>query len=449
MDRRAFLRTSSAAAGLVLVGGRGLAQRARPSPQQLAWQQNELSLLLHFGMNTFTDREWGDGTEDPVLFNPPSLDTRQWAATAKAAGFRTLILTAKHHDGFCLWPSRVTRHSVAASPWRHGQGDLVRELADACRAEGLGFGIYLSPWDRNAPSYGDSDRYNDFYCEQLTELLARYGRITEVWFDDANGEGRDGRRPVYDWPRIQGVVRQHQPEALIFSDAGPDLRRVGNERGEAGEPNWSGVDPGVVPYPGAEGAAITDMLQHGDPDGPVWRPAEADVSIRPGWFWHPAEDSKVRTAGELMDLYFSSVGRNAGLLLNVPPTREGRLHEVDVRRLTEFANRRERLFERDLTVGAARTASHDGRTLGLRLPRAVEFDVVLAQEDIRHGQNVSAHHVEVRWQGQWRTVAEGTTIGWKRLHRVPPTPVTEIRLVIEAAIDQPRISRLTLHNSEE
>jgi alpha-L-fucosidase len=448
MDRRAFLLSGAFAAGAARLPIRFGPPRARPSAAQLAWHRNELSLFLHFGINTFTDREWGDGSEDPASFNPTRLDARQWVRSAKAGGFRTVILTAKHHDGFCLWPSRVTDHSVKSSPWRSGAGDVVRELANACHTEQIGLGLYLSPWDRNAPVYGDADRYNEFYVDQLTELLTGYGPITEVWFDGANGEGTNGRRQVYDWPRFHATVRRLQPKAVIFSDAGPDIRWIGNERGTAGDPNWCAVDPAVVPYPGADGPEVIDMLQHGDPDGAVWRPGEADVSIRPGWFWHAAENDQVKSGADLLDLYFSSVGRNAGLLLNVPPTREGLLHENDVRSLAEFAERRTRLFTRDLAAGSVRMESDGGHSVRLALPRAVQFDVVSLSEDIGRGQVVSAHHLEVRWQGEWRTVLEGSTIGARRLHRIPPANANEVRLVIEPALGQPHITHLTLHSSD-
>ncbi|HEY7682356.1 MAG TPA: alpha-L-fucosidase [Gemmatimonadales bacterium] len=447
MDRRSFLTLTSAAACSAILSRRVEPPRPRPSPEQLAWQRRELSLFLPFGLSTFTGQEWGEGTEDPMLFLPEALDVRQWVRAAKAGGFGTLMLTAKHRDGFCLWPSQVTGYSIRASRWRDGRGDLVGELASACRAEQLGFGFYLSPWDRNAPSYGDSPRYNDFYCEQLAELLTRYGPIAEVRFDGAAGEGPGGGPQVYDWPRIYALVRKYQPAALIFSDAGPDLRWIGDEGGKSGDPNWCAVDPGVVPYPGVEGPAVRDMLQHGDPDGTVWRPAESEVSIRPHWFWHPEDDGQVRSSGDLMDLYFASVGRNAALRLGVPPTRAGLLQDSDVRHLTEFGNVRERLFMRDLTVGAVRSQSDRGHQMRLILPRAVEFDVVMLEEEIDRGQTVSAHHVDVRREGAWLTVAEGTTIGSKRLHRIPGSSASDVRLVIEASIGDPHIRRFSLHTS--
>jgi alpha-L-fucosidase len=343
MNRRAFLlRGTVALAGAPLLRHwPGIQQavpampteRPRPTPSQLEWQRDELAMFLHFGVNTFTDREWGDGREDPRIFAPAALDARAWARTAKAAGFRAMVFTAKHHDGFCLWPSRTTAHTVAASPWRGGRGDLVKEFVDACRAEALRPGLYLSPWDRNNPVYGDSPRYNDLYVDQLRELLTNYGEIHEVWFDGANGEGPNGKKQEYDWPRVWGEVRRLQPRAVMFSDAGPDVRWCGNESGSAGDPNWSTVNPDIVRAPGMSGVpGGMDLLQHVDQKGSVWRPAECDTSIRPGWFHHPAEDGRVRSVDALVNLYFRSVGRNAKLLLNVPPTRDGVLHPTDAER---------------------------------------------------------------------------------------------------------------------
>src|SRR6266513_3651478 len=351
MNRRSFLQvTAGAFAACSLpprVQARSTAPRPHPSASQLAWQRDELALFLHVGVNTFTDREWGDGQENPSIFSPSALDARQWARSARNAGARALILTAKHHDGFCMWPTRTTSHSVAASAWRSGRGDVVRELVEACRAEGLTAGLYLSPWDRNNPAYGDSPKYNDLYCDQLTELLTGYGSIAEVWFDGANGEGPSGKRQIYDWPRVFGLVRRLQPDAVMFSDAGPDVRWCGNESGTAGDPNWSTVNPDVVPFPGADSPEIKNELQHGDPAGSVWRPAEVDVSIRPGWFHHPAEDDRVRDADNLVGLYFTSVGRNSKLLLNVPPTREGVLHDADVSHLSAMRARLDTMFATD------------------------------------------------------------------------------------------------------
>ncbi|HUS21727.1 MAG TPA: alpha-L-fucosidase [Aeromicrobium sp.] len=444
MDRRTFVQMSGAS----LAAGRGLGRRSLvsapalplPSASQLAWQRDELAMFLHFGVNTFTDREWGDGRESPTIFDPARLDARQWARTARAAGFRAMVLTAKHHDGFCLWPTATTRHSVVSSPWRGGSGDVVREFVDACRAEGLRAGLYLSPWDRNHPSYGDSPAYNDVYATQLTELLTRYGSIAEVWFDGANGEGPNGRRQVYDWPRVFGLVRRLQPEAVIFSDAGPDVRWCGNERGVAGDPNWSTVDPKVVSHPGQSGAGVEDALQHGHEAGAVWRPAEVDVSIRPGWFYHPAQDSAVRDVDNLVQLYFTSVGRNAKLLLNVPPTRDGVIHDVDVARLLGFRTRRDQLFGNPLPLRRIefRPPAAGGARVEWELRRPASPRIARLSEDITRGQRVASYHLEGSQGGRWQTLASGTTIGHAKLDRLVDSPVfRRLRLVIDEWIATP------------
>jgi alpha-L-fucosidase len=444
MDRRSLLLTGAAA----LLGGCGIkgvrrietrSTRPRPSRAQLDWQRDELAIFLHFGVNTFTDREWGDGSESPAIFNPAALDARQWARTARAAGFRAMILTAKHHDGFCLWPTETTRHSVASSPWRGGQGDVVREFVAACREEGLRAGLYLSPWDRNHPTYGDSPRYNDVYATQLTELMTRYGPLAEVWFDGANGEGPNGKRQVYDWPRVFALVKRLQPDAVIFSDAGPDVRWCGNERGEAGDPNWSTIDPAVVPFPGAQGPGIIEALQHGHPNGSLWRPAEADVSIRPGWFYHPAEDDRVRDAQNLMRLYALSVGRNSKLLLNVPPTRAGLLHERDVAALrrfrelrsAEYTDREVRPIRQDLE-STARTAA-----LEAEFTRPVSIGAVRLSEDIASGQFVSRYGVSGLGVAGWRELSRGTTIGYAKIDQFPAAQITRLRVQVSDALEAP------------
>jgi alpha-L-fucosidase len=390
-------------------------------------------MFLHFGVNTFTDREWGDGKEDPAIFNPTAFDARQWTSTAKAAGFRALILTAKHHDGFCLWPSATTKHSVASSPWRGGAGDMVREFVDACKADGLRAGLYLSPWDRNHPTYGDSPKYMDVYIRQLTELCTQYGPLAEVWFDGANGEGPNGKRQVYDWARIWGTVRRLQPEAVMFSDAGPDVRWCGNEVGTAGDPNWSTMNPAAVPFPGADGPNIISALQHGDPNGTVFRPAEVDVSIRPGWFYHPAQDDRVRSVGNLVDLYCTSVGRNSKLLLNVPPTRDGLIHETDASRLVAFAEARARMFdggigqdlEQRATLGGPRAAIVD-----VNFGRNYPIGAVRMAEDIELGQQVSRYTLDGLADDGWRTLSTGTTIGYAKIDRMPTAIVSRLRLAI-------------------
>ena len=420
-DRRRFLGLAAAAAVSIPAWMRlSVLDRARPSPTQLLWQRDELAMFIHFGVNTFTDREWGDGTESPRIFDPGALDARQWARTARAAGFKAMVLTAKHHDGFCLWPTATTTHSVASSPFRGGSGDVVREFVDACRAEDLRVGLYLSPWDRNAAVYGDSPRYNDMYAAQLTELLTRYGDVHEVWFDGANGEGPNGKRQEYDWPRVWGLVKQLQPESVIFSDAGPDVRWIGNERGVAGETNWSTVDPRIVPVPGMTGDEVMRSLTQGDRDGSVWRPGETDTSIRPGWFYHPAEDARVKSVDDLVEIFFTSVGRNSKLLLNVPPTRAGLLHETDVARLTGMRTALDALFARDHAAA---------------LPATVR--IADLREDIAQGQRVAGYVLEGRVAGEWRELSRGTTIGYRKIDRFTPVRVEAFRVRITDAVEDP------------
>ena len=441
MTRRAFVEGAlmTAMAGSIGAGGDEKVE-VKPTPQQLAWQEAELTMFFHFGMNTFTDREWGDGTEDPRLFNPTELDARQWAHVAREAGFKYLILTAKHHDGFCLWPSQYTEHSVKNSPWRSGKGDVVRELSTACREAGLKFGFYLSPWDRHEPTYGDSPAYNQHFKNQLVELLTQYGEVAEVWFDGANGEGPNGRRQEYDWAGFYGVVRQHQPRALI-AICGPDVRWVGNEDGLAPETEWC-VQP-------------ADPVYHAGRHGPVWWPAECDVSIRPGWFWHAAEDAKVKTLDQLVEIYFRSVGHNSVLLLNVPPDRRGLIAAPDVERLREFQAHRQRAFAVDLARGKPAMASSSrpgaepksavdgnpgtfwspegngtGSWLEINLGSPTRFNVIMTQEQIAEGQRVEQYRVEALTGQGWKEVARGTTIGHKKLDRIPETEASRVRLTI-------------------
>jgi alpha-L-fucosidase len=446
MTRREFLLASGM--GVIALDARATrypqiaAARPVPTPAQLAWQRDELAIFIHFGVNTFTDREWGDGREDPAIFNPTALDARQWARAARAAGFKAMVLTAKHHDGFCLWPTRTTTHSVARSGWRGGTGDVVREFVDACRAEGLRPGVYVSPWDRNHPAYGDSQRYNDVYCDQLTELLTNYGPMAEVWFDGANGEGPNGKRQVYDWPRFWGLVKKLQPEAVIFSDAGPDVRWSGNEAGSAGDPNWSTVDPARVPYPGISGPGILEALQHGDANGTVWRPAEADTSIRPGWFYHPAEDARVKSVDTLVELYFLSVGRNSKLLLNVPPTRDGLLHDTDVARLSGMHDRLRAMFAEDLASErdvAVSTTGPPHAQIEFQLASPVAASIIRLEEDITTGQSVARYSVHGFDGAAWRHLSKGTTIGYAKLDRFEPVTVSRVRVVVEDSVAPPGV----------
>lgn len=455
---------------------------AVPSPQQLAWQRGELTLFVHFGVNTFSNREWGDGKEDPKSFNPAKLDPKQWAAAGKAAGAKIMILTAKHHDGFCLWPTATTGHSVKNSPWKEGRGDVVREFVDACREAGIKPGLYLSPWDRNAPCYGDSPKYNEMYRAQLTELLGNYGPIAEVWFDGANGEGPNGKKQVYDWPAVYAVVRKLQPEAVMFSDAGPEVRWIGNEKGIAGETNWSTVDPAIWVAPGKAADGVRQANKHlneGDKGGTVWRPGECDVSIRPGWFYHPAEDQKVRTVENLLDLYFKSVGRNSLLLLNIPPTREGRFHDNDIASLVGMRKRIDEIFKSNLATGAKVSANNvrgndpkfaaanvldsDAGTywaaddavandvwLELTFDKAILFDVIELGEVVELGQRVAGWRVEaVDENGKWNSIAKGTTIGMKRLSKLEaPVGTGKVRIVLERSLACPVIGEFGLYLSK-
>jgi alpha-L-fucosidase len=429
-----------------------------PTASQVVWQRGEFAIFVHFGMNTFSGREWGDGTESPAMFNPTNLDARQWAAAAKAAGASHLILTAKHHDGFCLWPSAYTEHSVRSSPWRSGRGDLIREFVDACRLHGLKAGLYLSPWDRHERTYGDSPAYNAFYLNQLRELLTNYGQLCEIWFDGACAEGPNGRRQVYDWEAFFKTCQALQPGAVTFGDGGTDVRWIGNERGVAGDPNWSTVDPRLIRYPGdsgidqandaiARGAVFSRQLQNGVAGGSVWQPGESDVSIRPGWFYHESEDQAVRSVENLIDLYFKSVGRNSMLLLNIPPTKEGLFHQIDVDRLRTFRSRLDQIFSPDLTEGA-RVIHTDGRTIEIRFQTPVDFDVIGLEEHIELGQRVGAYRVFYQdTAGIWQWLIEGHTIGCKKLDRFDSVTAIAIKLVIQHALAIPLIRAITVHRS--
>ncbi len=313
----------------------------------------ETTAFLHFTVNTFTGKEWGDGTESEEIFNPSNFDADQIIGTLKSAGFKMAIITAKHHDGFCLWPSKFTEHSVKNSPWKNGNGDVVKEIADACKRHGIKFGFYLSPWDRHEASYG-SPGYNTFYKNQLTELLTNYGPVYELWFDGAKGENAKGMQ--YDFDGYWSLVRKLQPTAVMFSDAGPDVRWVGNERGNAGETCWSTIDlEGLAP-----GKADPAYLNTGDKAGTSWVPAETDVSIRPGWFYHPEEDSLVKDGKALANLYYQSVGRNSLLLLNVPPNQSGLISAADSNNLMDFKKILDETFSKNLLQGSAGKSLADG-----------------------------------------------------------------------------------------
>ena len=406
----------------------------KPTPRQLAWQQLETTAFVHFTVNTYTDKEWGDGTESPQIFNPTQFDARQMVKTLQETGFKIVIITAKHHDGFCLWPSKYTDHSVKNSPWKNGKGDIVKEIADACREYGVKFGFYLSPWDQHEPSYG-TNTYNDFYKNQLKELLTNYGEVAEVWFDGA--KGKNAKDMQYDFKAYWQLVRQLQPKAVLFSDAGPDVRWVGNESGNAGQTCWSTIDTtGLAP-----GKADSKYLNTGDPNGKSWIPAETDVSIRPGWFYHPAEDSQVKTGKELVNLYYQSVGRNSLLLLNVPPNRQGLISEPDVKSLYDFRNILNETFKTNLAKGKINAVLTDGelksnqvvavnKPLELNFKTPITFDRALFQENISEGQRAAEAMLEY-WDGKnWQKIETFTTIGYKRLLRFPEVKASKVRFTV-------------------
>jgi len=441
-----------------------------PSPAQLRWQRMEFTAFVHFGPNAFTGAEWGTGREQPAVFAPKALDARQWAKTFKAAGMTGVIVTAKHHDGFCLWPTPESTHTVAASPWRDGKGDLLRELSDAARAEGLEFGVYLSPWDRNHPSYG-TPAYNDVFVRMLEDVLSNYGEIFEVWFDGANGEGPNGKRQVYDWPRFHDVVRRLQPNAVIFSDAGPGVRWVGNERGEAPLTNWAMLDRDRY----QPGTPLSMDLPEGSELGRAYVPAECDVSIRPGWFWRAAENARVKSPRTLLRLYETSVGRNCTLLLNVPPDDRGLIHENDVKALMGMRALVDRVYGASLVPAAARataSASLDRHPPMALLDRdldtywapaagartgvvtidfgaPVTFDRVRLQEYVGLGQRVSLFEIEAFVDQAWTRIATGTTIGHTRIVAANVTTASRLRLRIHDARGVPLIASLSVHDSSK
>ena len=455
------------------------AARVVPSERQLRWQALEFQAFVHFGMNTFTDREWGEGTEDPKLFNPTDFDAGQWVEAVQAAGIRGLIVTAKHHDGFCLWPSRFTEHSVKNSPWRNGKGDVVGEVAAACRKAGLAFGVYLSPWDRHEPTYGDSPCYNDHFKNQLRELLTQYGEISEVWFDGACGEGPNGKRQVYDWAGYFALIRELQPGAVI-SIMGPDARWIGNEAGVTRESEWSVIpvigfddlpdekNPGGIAHLDAQTRDLGSFGRIAEVarlrGRLLWYPGQVDVSIRPGWFYHAGEDDKVKPLDHLLDIYYTSVGGNAQLLLNIPPDKRGRIHENDARRLKELGDRLRSTF----AVNVAETGKItlffentlvDGiderrRATGYSIPGIdvfevdlggpKRFNVAMINEDIREGQRIEAFALDI-WNGtDWKEIALGTTVGWKKLLRFSIVEAVKVRVRILKARNQGRLGSVGL-----
>ncbi|GAB3891295.1 hypothetical protein GCM10028803_02970 [Larkinella knui] len=449
-----------------------------PSENQLRWQKMEYYAFIHFSINTYTDMAWGLGNEDPKLFNPTKLDCRQWARICKEAGMKGIIFTAKHHSGFCLWPSKYTDYSVKNVPWRNGKADIVRELSDACKEYGLKFGVYLSPWDRNHADYGKPE-YITYFRNQLQELLTNYGDIFEVWFDGANGGsgyygGANETRKIdsktyYDWPNTYKLVRKLQPNIVIWNDGGDraDLRWVGTEAGYVGETNWSLLN--------ATGDVPEQMLRHGVENGDTWVPGEVNTSIRPEWFYHEREDRKVKTLPQLMDLYYNSIGRNGTLLLNFPIMPNGLIHEKDEKAVQEFAKATKEAFAVNLAKNARATASHErgknaaydarkaidadpesywatddavrNASLTLRFVKPTAFNRFLVQEPIRLGQRVKSFTVEAFVDGNWKEIARQTTIGYKRILRFPTVEATQLRLTILDTKGPPLISNLAVYKA--
>jgi alpha-L-fucosidase len=473
---------------VILMAGLGYAAEppapygAVPSPRQLRWHALETYAFVHFSPNTFTDKEWGYGDEAETIFNPTAFDADQIVRTVKEAGMKGLVLTCKHHDGFCLWPSKYTEHSVKNSAWKNGRGDVVKEISDACHKHGILFGTYLSPWDRNHKDYSKPE-YVTYYRNQLRELLTQYGPIFEIWFDGANGgDGYYGgartrrlidNRVYYDWDNTWKIVRELQPDACMFSDGGPDCRWVGNESGFAGETCWSTVNrAGTLP-----GVADTKILNRGIRDGADWLPAEVDVSIRPGWFYHPKEDDRVKTVDKLLDIYYKSVGRGCNLILNLPPDRRGQIHENDVRALRGWRQALDATFAHDLARGAKATAGNtrgdharfapanvlngnretywatdDNVTtsdLVLDLGKPVTFNVVRVREYLPLGQRVDVIAVDTWDGGQWTELATATSIGNQRLLRTKTVTTPKVRLRVTKAAACPAISEFGLFLAPE
>jgi alpha-L-fucosidase len=458
-----------------------------PSAAQLAWHQMEINAFVHFTTNTFTDKEWGYGDESPTVFNPTEFDPTQWASVLKDAGFKGVILTCKHHDGFCLWPSEFTEHSVKSSPWENarlngsvgqGKGDVVRDVAKACKKANLKFGIYLSPWDRNHKDYG-TPAYVNYYRSQLKELFAQYPDVFEMWFDGANGGdgfyggARETRkingRTYYDWPTTLELVRKMDPEIIFFSDAGPGVRWVGNEKGMAGETNWCTISPDTL-YAGKAG--IEKLLNEGSESGSQWIPAECDVSIRPGWFYHAKEDALVKTPAQLFEIYLKSVGRGSVLLLNVPPDRRGLFNENDVKSLRGFRKLLNEEFNSNLALHASVRGDFRGKnelyspnnvadgknetywalddentsgSFAIELAKVSRVKYIVLQEYIQLGQRVKSFSVEVWREDQWKKVAEATTIGYKRILKIDPVETAKIRITILASKASPVISNVEVY----
>lgn len=448
----------------------GQVKQPLPSRQQLAWHDMEFYFFMHFGPNTFTDKEWGHGDEPEEIFNPSQLDCRQWVKVAKEAGAKGIIITAKHHDGFCLWPSKYSTHTVRESKWKDGKGDVLKELSQACKEQGLKFGVYISPWDRNHPDYG-TEKYNDVFVNMMKELFTNYGPIWELWWDGANGEGPNGKKQVYDWRRFENTVRQLSPATVIFSDIGPDIRWVGNESGIAGKTNWNYLD--TAGYKRGLGAPANDTLQQGNVFGKNWIPAECDVSIRPGWFWHANEDAQVKSPERLFDLYLKSVGRGANLLLNVPPDNRGLIHENDVEVLIGFKKLRNENFGTNLLKQAnsywefledevmpdtlqvraislsPKIYSINVQNFVVQLQQPAKINCVVLREAIHLGQTIRKFRVIMYNKDKVVKEITGTTVGRKRILTFPANTITSFKVFLEDAKGNDNISGVAAYLIDE
>ncbi len=444
-----------------------------PSARQLQWSNMEFYLFTHFGPNTFTDLEWGKGTEPEDMFNPTQLDCNQWCRIAKAAGAKGIIITAKHHDGFCLWPSKYSAHTVEQSKWLNGKGDVLKELSEACKKYNLKLGIYLSPWDRNHPKYG-TDEYNDVFINMMKEVVSRYGPLFEFWWDGANGEGPNGKKQVYDWHRFEETMRKIAPNTAVFSDIGPDIRWVGNENGIAGNPNWNLLD--TAGFTRGAGAPSTDTLNHGNENGKNWITAECDVSIRPGWFYHANEDEKVKTPEQLFQLYLKSVGRGASLLLNVPPDRRGLINEHDSAALMGFKKLRDKNFENNLIKNSAFSytnnkaasitikatslltddsndtyvaiQSNENNGIKVSFNESKTINCIVLQEPIQMGQRIKLFSIQLKNKNEQVIEIKGTTIGRKRIITFPAVEADAFYIKITDAKADPLISEIAAYKIE-
>lgn len=442
-----------------------------PTPYQLSWADMEFYLFIHFGPNTFTNLEWGKGTEHEEVFNPQQLDCRQWCRIAKASGAKGIIITAKHHDGFCLWPSAYSAHTVARSKWKDGKGDVLRELSDACREYDLKFGIYLSPWDRNHPRYGTVE-YNNVFVNMMREVTGNYGRVFEFWWDGANGEGPKGKKQVYDFVLFEKIIRLIAPGTIVFSDIGPDIRWMGNEEGIAGDPNWNLLD--TAGFTRGSGAPPQDTLNRGNMYGKNWIPAECDVSIRPGWFYHQQEDGKVKTPEQLFNLYLKSVGRGANFLLNVPPDTNGLFTSYDSLSLVGFKKLLDENFKFSLlrqkgTVITTTLPSessvwltdqnfetyvslgddYKNNYIEIKFDKPTALNCIVLKEPINFGQRIISFTIRTISEDGSVFEIKKSTIGHKRIVTFPSQIARSVRIYITDAKAIPLIGEVDAYKIDD